>query len=260
MGKTVSQKLKAAGIENYLFEARLIEEHAREHNLSAAGLAERRTTREPLQYILGEWEFYGDVYKLDGDCLIPRPETEFLTEYIINHARENALVWDLCSGSGCVSISALKRRRDLRAVLADISGGAVEISRENAVLNGVGGRVEFYCLDITKDASKLRGPPDLIVSNPPYLSESEAARLRAESPELSHEPEAAFIGGTDGLDFYRAIIKNCANICSEIVFECGQNQHEKIAELFGQYGFGCEFIRDYAKIERIVIGKKVILR
>jgi release factor glutamine methyltransferase len=121
--KEILNRLKNAGIENYFFEAKIIEEHAEKYNFAAYDLEsilKRRENREPLQYILGEWEFYGDVYKLNKDCLIPRPETEFLTEFIINNAAKNAVILDLCSGSGCISVSALKRRKDLRAVLIDI--------------------------------------------------------------------------------------------------------------------------------------------
>jgi len=248
--------LKDAGIEKYIFEARIIEEHAKKNNLDAFALASRRIMREPLQYILGEWEFYGDIYKLNKNCLIPRPETEFLTEYVINNAEKGALILDLCSGSGCVSISALKRREDLRAILIDISAGAVNISRENAEINEVSDRINFYCLDIIKDAGEIMRlcNPDLIVSNPPYLSLREVNRLKAENAELSHEPESAFFGGIDGLDFYKFIINNYKNICREIVFECGINQYKKIIELFELHDFKCEIIRDYNKIERIIIG------
>ena len=258
MNKIV-QELKDAGIENYIFEAKIILDHAAKNNLDALMLAERRIKREPLQYIIGEWEFYGDVYKLNRDCLIPRPETEFLTEYIINHAEKDALILDLCSGSGCVSISALKRRKDLRAVLIDISSGAVKISQENAEINQVSDRIKFYCLDIIKDADKIIKicTPDLIVSNPPYLTADEVNQLKAEKTELSHEPEAAFLGGTDGLDFYKFIINIYKNICREFVFECGINQAENIANLFQVNNFNCDIIKDYNKIERIVAGKKI---
>ena len=250
----IVQILKQAKIENYIFEAKIINEHAEKYNLDAHALAERRIKREPLQYILGEWEFYGDIYKLNKDCLIPRPETEFLTEYIINHAGKNALILDLCSGSGCVSISALKRREDLRAVLIDISGGAVDISRENAKINNVYDRTDFYCLDIIKDFAQIAKicKPDLIVSNPPYLSLQEVRELK---DELAHEPEAAFLGGADGLAFYKFIIANYKNICREIIFECGTGQHKKIITLFESNGFNCDIIKDYNKIERVIAGR-----
>ena len=256
--------LKNAGIENYLFEAKIIKEHAEKYNLGPRELKSmisRRENREPLQYILGEWEFYGDVYKLNKSCLIPRPETEFLTEYIIKNAPRDALVLDLCSGSGCVSVSALKRRGDLSAVLIDISPDAVEISKENAGLNGVAGRAEFYCLDIFKDCEKILGVvkrAGMLVSNPPYLKKSEVAAIKAEKTELYHEPEAAFLGGGDGLDFYRFIIKNYSAAFGTktiTVFECGLNQSGAIIKIFGETGFSCEIIRDYSGIERVVAGR-----
>jgi len=273
--------LKNAGIENYIFESKIIEEHAKKYNLCPCDyedMIKRRENREPLQYILGEWEFYGDVYKLNKDCLIPRPETEFLTEYIINNAKQNARILDLCSGSGCISISALKRRKDLTAVLIDISGGAVEISKENAKLNGVDDRIDFYCFDIINECEKvletLKSPllkggggvsrrgfafPDLIVSNPPYLTQAEVEQIKSEKKELYHEPEQAFFGGNDGLDFYRFIINYYSKTFDSdtiTVFEAGINQSGDIAEMFGEIGFSCEMIRDYGKIERVVIGYK----
>ncbi|MCL2813219.1 MAG: peptide chain release factor N(5)-glutamine methyltransferase [Oscillospiraceae bacterium] len=262
----ISDRLKRAGIESHAFESRIIAEHAKKNTLSPSeteDMIKRRESREPLQYILGEWEFYGDVYKLNKDCLIPRPETEFLTEYIIKNAKPGAFVLDLCSGSGCVSISALKRRGDLRAALVDISRGALEISAENAKINGVAGRADFYLLDIFADFAqiiKIITPNAMIVSNPPYLTEFEVARLQSEKTELSHEPEAAFSGGADGLDFYRFIIKNFAGGAAAAVFECGINQSGKIAEMFGEIGFFCDTVRDYGKVERVVAGHKKTLQ
>jgi len=274
----ISARLKNAGIENYIFEARIIAGHSEKYNISPEILEDmikRRESREPLQYILGEWEFYGDVYKLNKNCLIPRPETEFLTEYIINNAEQNSCVLDLCSGSGCISISALKRRKDLTAILTDISGGAVEISKENAKINGVRGRTDFYCLDIIKDYGEIlkifnvgdnvgdavlsvpQAQQIMIISNPPYLTKSEAGRVKSEKTELSHEPETALCGGDDGLDFYRFIINNYAKTLGvATVFECGINQSKNIIEMFENIGFSCGIIRDYAKIERVVAGYK----
>ena len=263
LSKEIISRLKNAGIENYIFEAKIIEEHAKKYNFDVCGLEnmlKRRESREPLQYILGEWEFYGDVYKLNKDCLIPRPETEFLTEYIINNAKQNAFIVDLCSGSGCISISALKRRKDLTAALIDISDGAVEIAKENAEINGVKDRAEFYCFDIIADFNEIVKKitsVDIIVSNPPYLTKSEVEQIKSDKTELFHEPERAFIGGNDGLDFYRFIINNYSNAFRPdtiTVFECGINQSKSIAEMFGNAGFSCDIIFDYAKIERVIIG------
>jgi len=262
----IIKRLKDAGIENYIFESKIIEEHAKKNNLSQRDFEEmikRRENREPLQYIIGEWEFYGDVYKLNKDCLIPRSETEFLTEYIIENAKQNSYILDLCSGSGCISVSVLKRRKDLRAVLIDISNGAVEISKENAKINGVFERIDFYCFDIIKNFEKIIKiidfDIDIIVSNPPYLTTSETELIKSEKTELYHEPERAFLGGCDGLDFYRFIINNYSGVFDDdtvTVFECGINQSANIIKLFEKIGFSCGIIRDYSKIERVVTGCK----
>lgn len=258
--------LKSAGIENYLFETKIIEEYADKNNFDGfaiENMVRRRINREPLQYIIGEWEFYGDVYKLNKDCLIPRPETEFLTEYIINNANKNGVILDLCCGSGCVSISALKRRKDLSAILIDISQGAIEAANINSELNGVSDRLQSYRLDIMQDFDKIKNiiksknlSIDMITSNPPYLTKSEVVKIKAEKTELYYEPEIAFSGGDDGLDFYRFIINNYSQICGEIVLEAGINQYKDIVAMFDKIGFSCGIIRDYGKIERVVAGRK----
>jgi len=271
-------RLRNAGVGNYVFEAKIIEKHAEKYNLDFMALEKiikRRVSREPLQYILGEWEFFGDVYKLNKNCLIPRPETEFLTEYIIENAKPNAKILDLGSGSGCISISALKRRSDLTAVLIDISSGAIEISKENAEINEVEGRIEFHCLDMIKDHEEIidilkkpslvkRVPPagggcfeDIIVSNPPYLTKAEIAKIKTEKTELYHEPVTALLGGGDGLVFFRFIINNYADKTNAVtIFECGINQSKDIIKMFEKIGFSCDVIQDYSKIERVVIGRK----
>jgi len=266
MNKEIITRLKTAGIENYIFEAKIIDEHIKKYNLdetAAEDILNRRETREPLQYILGEWEFYGDIYKLNKNCLIPRPETEFLTEYIIENAEKNAVVLDLCSGSGCITISALKRRKDMTGILIDISSGAVETSKINAEINGVFDRINFYCFDIIKEyeniLDKIKDKIDIIVSNPPYLKKSEVEQIKAEKTELYHEPEAAFFGGGDGLDFYRFIIKNYSKAFKDntvTIFECGINQSGDITEMFEKIGYSCDIICDYSKIERVVAGHK----
>lgn len=262
MNKNIAYRLKTAGIGNYLFEAKIIEEHAKKYNLCSIDLENminRRTNREPLQYILGEWEFYGDVYKLNKDCLIPRPETEFLTEYIINNAEKDSVILDLCCGSGCISISALKRRKDLTAVLADISQGAINMANENSEINRVSDRLQSYCLDILQEHSEIMSLNlniGMIVSNPPYLNKSEVEQIKLEKTELYHEPERAFFGGDDGLDFYRFIIDNYSRFFNvTTVFEAGISQSYNIIKMFEQINFSCEIIRDYNKIERVIIGE-----
>ena len=260
-------KLKEMGVENYAFEAKLILEYAKDNAELIEDILKRRAKKEPLQYIFGSWEFYGDEYKLNADCLIPRPETEFLVEYIINNAAKTAKILDLCCGSGCIAISALKRRRDLTAVAVDISQGAVDIAKENAKINGVLDSISFFRFDIFDilndcgEISKLIGDVDLIVSNPPYLTQSETEQIKIDKAELSYEPEAAFFGGKDGLDFYRFIIENYSRNCKPdaiTAFEVGINQYKSVVSMFEKINFSCDVIFDYQKIERVVIGTPYI--
>ena len=257
-------KLKEMGVESYAFEAKLILEYAKDNAELIENILNRRAKKEPLQYIFGSWEFYGDEYILNADCLIPRPETEFLVEYIINNAPKNAKILDLCCGSGCIAISALKRRWDLTATAVDISPGAVGTAKANSKINGVWDNISFFCFDILNDCreiNKLIGDVDLIVSNPPYLTQSETEQIKIDKAELSYEPEAAFLGGKDGLDFYRFIIENYSRNCKPnavTAFEVGINQYKSVVSMFEKINFSCDVIFDYQKIERVVIGTPCI--
>lgn len=247
-------RLESKILYEYMTVARMDEEQA-EYIIA------RRISREPLQYIIGEWEFYGDTYKLNAACLIPRPETEFLTQFIIDRAEPNSTVADLCSGSGCVAVSALKRRPDLSCVEVEISPEAIEAAKFNAELNGVAGRIKFICADLKKDTAVIREAVKectFLVSNPPYLSCADMVTVRFEKTEVSYEPETALDGGGDGYDFYRIITENYLADVKTTAFEVGAGQHEPVAEMLRAKNFSTDIIIDYAKIERVVCGYKIV--
>lgn len=209
-------------------------------------MVRRRLTGEPLQYILGEWEFMGLPFKVDSRALIPRQDTETLAEKAIAllQTRKNKRVLDLCSGTGCIGIS-LAALAGADVTLADISADALALSRENAARNGV--RVRFLQTDLF---SAIEGEYDLIVSNPPYISAQDMKTLRK---EVRFEPALALYGGEDGLDFYRRIAAGYRPHLAPggaILLEVGMGEAGAVIEMLGE---GAASIRDLCGIERVVI-------
>ncbi len=203
---------------------------------------------EPLAYILGEWYFYNETYKVSPDCLIPRPETEHIVDELIRVLPKNARFADLCTGSGCIAISVLCHRPDVTAVAVDISDKAIAIAKENAILNGVSDRISFICADILNDESLGAEIFDAISSNPPYICSAVIDTLQE---QVKREPRIALDGGADGLDFYRVIFnKYSKNVkCGgKIICEIGYDQGKSLFE-----SFGCRIIKDYSSNDRVAI-------
>jgi len=255
----IARALRSFGIENYNFEARALLGHLSRGGPPSKEAADaalgRRRRREPLQYILGEWDFCGETYKLNRGCLIPRPETELLAQYIMEAAPHGAKLADLCCGCGCVALSVLKRRLDMSAIADDISHEALEAARLNAKFLGVESRIEFFAGDIFKDEIlPLIVNRGFLAANPPYLSAADMEAVRREGSEVSYEPEAALFGGADGLDFYRRLAGLLAKAprIERAAFEVGLGQAGAVCALLGEVGFEVGVIKDYSGIDRIV--------
>ena len=209
---------------------------------------DRLDNREPLAYIIGEWYFYDEKYKVNENCLIPRPDTEHLVDYLIKNLPKNAVFADLCTGSGCIAISVLAHRKDVTAVAVDISEGAISIAMENSVINSVSDRITFICSDILSDNPLNDGIFDAIVSNPPYIKTDVIDTLE---PEVRNEPRIALDGGKDGLDFYKRIFTEYRKNVSPggfIITEIGYDQGPQVQDLFG-----CQISKDYGGNDRIAI-------
>ncbi len=210
----------------------------------------------PLAYVVGEQAFYGEMYKVTPDTLIPRPDTEHVVEHVIKRIPRGGRLLDLCTGSGCIGISSLCHTRDTTALMADISSGAVEVARENAVKNGVSDRCEIICADI-KELELPQGSFDIIASNPPYVKSEVVPTLEK---ECSFEPYIAFDGGADGMEFYKLIIDRFA-VCLKkdgcLVFEIGYDQREDIENVCRERGFSCEVFKDYGKNDRVAVCQRV---
>lgn len=195
---------------------------------------EQRLRRYPLQYILGKWDFYGISFAVNEHCLIPRPDTELLVEEAIRTLPQGAFFADLCTGSGCIAIAILVNRPDTKAVVLELFPETLALAQRNAEANGVADRMIFVCADLLNDGKqRLRdlAPLCAILSNPPYIPQRVVDEL---APELFFEPRAALDGGEDGLIFYRAILKDYAELLSsegQIMLEIGYDQAEALAAL-----------------------------
>lgn len=209
---------------------------------------ERLKNGEPFAYVIGEWYFYDETYKVSPDCLIPRPETEHLVEWLTQNLPQNGVFVDLCTGSGCIAISTLSHRKDLTALAVDISDKALDIARENAALNGVSDRITFAHADILNDEFLAKQKFDAIVSNPPYIQSDVIDTL---SVQVKNEPRIALDGGSDGLDFYRVIFEKYPKNVKDggaIICEIGYDQGQVLRDLFG-----CEIRKDYSHNDRIAL-------
>ncbi len=211
----------------------------------------RRMTREPLQYIVGSWCFYGDEYKVSPACLIPRPDTEIIVDEVLARLPKGAHIADLCCGSGCIGIAVL-RNSDATCDSVDISPDAIEIAKENAAALGVSHRIGFSVGDVF-NASLLSKKYDIIVSNPPYIRHTDVQAL---APELAYEPVIALDGGDDGMDFYRAIVRNYKSSLANggvFVFEIGYDQKDEIASVAAENSMSVKIVCDLESHPRAAI-------
>ncbi len=248
----IKNALAAAGIENFSGEARiLLEEFQSEAALRAA--VDRRCAREPLQYILGKWAFFREEYFVSPDCLIPRADTEVLVEHLVKTLPNGARVLDLCTGSGCIAISLLKNRPDCSGAAVDISEKALALAKKNAAHNGV--TLPLFEANVTKP-SDFDETFDCIVSNPPYIRTAVVDTLDA---EVLCEPRIALDGGEDGMDFYRAIVRNFARNLKAggfFAFEFGYDQKTDAATLAAAEDLAFSEIYDYGGNFRAAILQK----
>jgi release factor glutamine methyltransferase len=191
----------------------------------------RRAAGEPVSRILGYKEFYGRMFKLTPDTLDPRPDTETLIGAALAEQKRPLRILDLGTGTGCILLTLLAEWPDATGVGIDLNPGATDVSRENAARLGVGNRVEFLCgswFTPLKEGQVF----DLIVSNPPYIPESQIDSLAKEVKD--HDPFLALSGGEDGLEAYKIIFKDLKNhlACGGFaLFEIGQGQEKDLARL-----------------------------
>jgi release factor glutamine methyltransferase len=194
---------------------------------------ERRAAREPLPYITGEREFWGLMFEVTPDVLIPRPETEIIVEAAleIKADRDRPIaVADACTGSGCIGIAIAAERPRASIVATDISAAALAVARRNAVRHGVAERTRFVQTDLLQNVA---GPFDLVVANPPYVRAGDRPGLQ---PEVREEPDVALYGGPEGLDAITRLVGEapaCLKNGGYLIFEFGLGQDMEIERLVG---------------------------
>ena len=272
--KLGSQKLRASGKENSDFDARCLLEFVLNLNPTQyllnrseevdsvcaekfLSLVERRSNGEPLQYILGKWEFMGLPFYVGEGVLIPRPETEMLVEFALDFLKDkkNPVVIDLCSGSGCIAISVAKHLPNAKVYAVEKSDLAFPYLKKNIWLNCVF-NVSAVHGDIFDRTLLSEIKPDLILSNPPYIRSPEIALLQS---EVRNEPSMALDGGEDGLIFYREIANGWIDRLGTggaIAVECAEDQTEDIIRMFSKKTKYAEAFNDLSGLPRTVTAIK----
>jgi len=215
----------------------------------------RREAGEPLQYILGEWEFYGYPLKVGPGVLIPRPETELLVDLAKEY--KPRLVLDLCAGTGCVGIALAKELR-CKVIAVEKYDEAIGYLKRNIELNKLENKVEVIQENVLSHSGPLPiNDKTAIVVNAPYLSQKEMENLQK---EVTYEPKTALYGGgKDGLDFYREFFHEWRfnlNYAGFVACEVGDGQAEKVCELMRKIGLNPKIKQDYNKLDRIVYSVK----
>lgn len=276
--KSGADELRKAGKEDAEFESKCIAEHVKrglylnipamfndaaeetnsilndEEYKQFVRIVQERTEGEPLQYLLGEWEFMGLPFKVGKGVLIPRPETEMLVEFAIEFlkGKENPIVFDLCSGSGCIAISVAEFCPDSTVYAIEKSDDAFEYLLKNIELNNAQ-NVKAIKGDIFDNTLLSEIVPDLILSNPPYIRSGDMESLQT---EVKKEPTMALDGGEDGYDFYRVIASDWIKRIKKggmIAVECAEDQTEYICELFSDAATSVKAYNDYSRLPRGVI-------
>jgi release factor glutamine methyltransferase len=220
------------GCDRAALLARRRETPAPDFEAAFAALIARRTTREPVAYIVGEREFWGLPFEVTRDVLIPRPETELIVEEALvafGGEQPPATVIDVCTGSGCLAVSLAREFGGADIIATDISEAALDVARRNAQRHQVAARIAFRAADLL-DGITTRA--DLIVSNPPYVARRDTARL---APEVrDHEPHVALFAGDDGLAVYRRLLPAARERLTRhgrLVIEIGQHQADAVMEI-----------------------------
>lgn len=214
---------------------------------------DKRLQNYPLQYILGKWEFMGNEFFVDENVLIPRPETELLCECLADRINQNSVVYDLCSGTGCVAVS-LSKITGAKVYALEKYEGALSVLDKNVALNGVK-NVFPVKWDITEKPDSSFEKADFILSNPPYIESETVSKLQK---EVLAEPHTALDGGQDGFEFYKAINSNFKDLLKEggyAAFEIGEGQERGLLEIFSSLNH-IKTIKDFNGIKRVVIFRK----
>lgn len=269
------KKLEAAGIEDFVFEAKQIIKHItglsapqilsnynknltefQEANLIA--ITRQREIRYPLQYIFGEWDFYGRPFYVGPGVLVPRADTETVVEECIDFLKKSKgkTVLDLCAGSGAIGITLAKEFDDAQVTMVEKFPEAMRYAERNVKRNNAE-NISILQDDVLTPTAEYE-KYDLIVSNPPYIPQSQMSEI---SPETKFEPETALLADDEGMQFYKAIIENYTeflNLGGMLCFEVGIGESEMVARLLENKGFSdIKLKKDLGGIDRAVSAIKI---
>jgi len=228
----------------------------------------KRKNHLPLAYIIGEKEFYSLAFKVTPDTFIPRPETECLIDAVLVRLKSNAQglkskvkIIDLGTGCGNIAVTLARYVPHFRIYATDISKEALEVAKENAKKHKVKNEITFLEGDLFSPLKNhhLEGKIDFLVSNPPYIVKREIDSLM---PEVAnYEPRIALDGGEDGFSFYGRIMEKAPEYLKSrgyLVLELGIDQVSRVKEIIEKTSKfeSIEIIKDYSKIDRVIIARK----
>lgn len=258
----LARVLEMSRLDLYLSWDRPVEEREKKEYLA---LLKRRAEFEPVAYILGRKEFFSLDFKVSPEVLVPRPETELLVERVLELVEEDGegdrqgappRIADVGTGSGAIAVALAVRLPEARLAATDVSPGALAVALENAKTHGVEDRIDFRGLSFLEG---LEGTFDWVVSNPPYVPETDRPDLPPDV--VRYEPQGALFSGADGLDAVRALIPQAAASLRPrgwLVLEIGAGQAADVLRLLEEDGNyePAEVKRDYRGIERIVSARR----
>ena len=221
-------------------------------------LISRRLKKEPIAYILGEKSFWKDDFLVKKGALIPRPETELIVEEVINITKNshNLKILEIGTGTGCLILSILRERPNLRATAIDISKICIELARANAKKLGLTKNIKFY----KSDVDNLRNDKyDIIVSNPPYINKFDLNNL--EDGVVKFEPKLALYGGVDGSDCIKKIIYKSSKILKrkgKLILEIAHDQKNCVLKILKKENFYVnKIVKDFSNISRSIVSTKI---
>lgn len=228
-------------------------------------MVERRINGTPLQYITGYVDFYGCKIMTRKGVFIPRPETEILVEKVVDflltdvsyQQKENyPRIFDLCTGTGNIAISLTKTFSHCKIISSDICQRALHLAKENAAAHNVLDNINFIKADLFQAVEGLKSFFDVIVSNPPYISEDDFKKLPI---EVTKEPSEALIAGIDGLDFYRSIIMKASGFLKKgglLALELADDSCSKVEDIFNNSNAytSIKIFNDLNSIPRVITG------
>ena len=275
--RKAAARLNEAGIETGAFEAAVLlqtllncgagdlllrQGETASSNLiqSVFDCVDRRIGGEPLQYMIGAWDFFNDTFFVGPGVLIPRPATEEFCAYSLERLRDytSPVVFDLCAGSGCIGLSVKRARPDAQVFLLERSEEAMAYLLKNRDHLGLREEISVIKGDVLQgfEAFDFLPRPNVILSNPPYIETSLLPSLQC---EVQKEPSMALDGGEDGLTFYRCFASRWLPFLEPgglFGIECGEDQAESIAKMIEPFCLNIELLPDFNGVQRFVFARK----